>query len=151
MGKMLGDHFTKPLQGSMFSKYHAYIQGIPDDTGYLYMWWGEASEPFIPIPQYFFGCNAKYMGTIPCSNVWDTIPCSNGINIQDILRIQSGTDRDWENSLNNIYCEDILNKIDRVDDCVCVNGCVRYDSPMTSNTKPLVRYANVVWGMMRKQ
>ena len=32
MGKMLGDHFMKPLQGSMFSKFRAEIQGIPDDT-----------------------------------------------------------------------------------------------------------------------
>ena len=60
------------------------------------------------------------------------------------LRIQSGTDGDWENILKNIYCENSRNKIDRVDDCVCLNGCVRYDSPMTSNNKPLVRYANVV-------
>ena len=27
MRKMLGDHFIKPLQGSMFSKYQAYIKG----------------------------------------------------------------------------------------------------------------------------
>ena len=75
------------------------------------------------------------MGTISCSNVWDTILCSNGINIQGILRIQLGTDGDWENILENIYFDNSLNKIDRVE---------RYDSQMTSNTKPLVRYANVV-------
>ena len=73
MGKMLGDHFMKYLQGSMFSKFHTYIQWIPDDTGYLDMCWGKANEPVIPTPQDFFGCNSKYMGTIPCSNGWDTI------------------------------------------------------------------------------
>ena len=84
------------------------------------------------------------MGTILCSNVWDKIPCSNGINRKGILRIQSMTDWDWDNSIKNIYCENSLNKTDRVDDCVCVNGCERYDSPMTSNPKHLVRYSNVV-------
>ena len=117
---------------------------MPDDTGNLDMGWGEASEPIIPTPQEFVGCNAKYMGTIPYSNGWDTILCSNCINKQGILRIQSGTDRYWDNSLKNIYCENSLNKTDCLYYRVCVNGCVRYDSPMTSNTKLLVRYANVV-------
>ena len=31
MGKMLRDHFTKPLQGSMLLKLSAEIQWIPDD------------------------------------------------------------------------------------------------------------------------
>ena len=103
------------------------------------MGWGEASEPIIPTPQEFVGCNDKYMGTMPCSNVWDTIPCSNCINRQGILRIYTGTDEYWDNNLKNIYCENSLNKIDRVD----VNSCVRYDSSMTSNPKPLVIYTNV--------
>ena len=29
--KMLGDHFTKPLQGGLFSKFRAEIMNIPDD------------------------------------------------------------------------------------------------------------------------
>ena len=29
--KMLGDHFTKPLQGTLFKKFRAYIMNIPDD------------------------------------------------------------------------------------------------------------------------
>ena len=29
--KMLGDHFTKPLQGALFSKFRAEIMNIPDD------------------------------------------------------------------------------------------------------------------------
>ena len=59
MVKMLGDHSTKPLQAFMFRKYHAYIQLIPDYTGEFDMCWGEASEPVIPILQYFFGFNDK--------------------------------------------------------------------------------------------
>ena len=84
------------------------------------------------------------MGIILYSNVWDTIPCSKGINGQGILSIESGTDRDWDNSVKNIYCENSLNKIDRLHYRVFVNGWVGYDSPMTSNTKHLVRYSNVV-------
>jgi hypothetical protein len=30
--EILGDHFTKPLQGGMFMKFRAEIQGIPVDT-----------------------------------------------------------------------------------------------------------------------
>ena len=29
--KMLGDHFTKPLQGALFRKFRAEIMNIPDD------------------------------------------------------------------------------------------------------------------------
>ena len=47
--------------------------------------------------------------------------------MKGILRIKSGTDRDWENSLDNIYCGNSANKLDRVDDCVHVNGLVRYE------------------------
>ena len=54
------------------------------------MCWGEASEPVIPIPQEFVGCNVKYIRKLTCSN---------GINIKGILRIQSMTDGDWENIL----------------------------------------------------
>ena len=64
MGKMLGDQFTKPLQGSMFNKFRAQIQGIPYDTEDLDMSWGEAGEPVIPISQEFVGRNAKFMDTI---------------------------------------------------------------------------------------
>ena len=28
---MLGDHFTKPLQGALFSKFRSDIMNIPDD------------------------------------------------------------------------------------------------------------------------
>ena len=91
------------------------------------MSWGEAGEPLITRPQECFGRNAKYMGTIPCSNVWDMILCSSSINMKGISRIKSGTDRDWENSLDNIYCGNSANKLDRVDDCVHVNGLVRYE------------------------
>ena len=31
MEKMLGDHFTKPLQGALFRKFRAEIMNIPDD------------------------------------------------------------------------------------------------------------------------
>ena len=144
MGKLIGYHFTKPLQGSIYRKFRAEIQGISYDTGELYMSWGESGEPLIPRPQECVGRNAKYMGTIPCSNAWYMIPCSNGINRKGILRIKSGTDWDWENSLDNIYCGNSPNKIDRVDDRVHVNGLVRYGSPMTGNPKPRVSYAIVV-------
>ena len=75
----------------------------------------------------------------------DMIQYSNGINrmgmnpcskSQGILSTQSGTDRDWENSLKKIYHENSPKNIDHVDDCVHVNGCVRYDSPMIRNPKP---------------
>ena len=79
------------------------------------------------------------MGTITCSNgsnVWNMIPRSNRINRKGILRIQLGTDGDWENILNNIYCENSPDKLDCADDRVNVNGIVRYESPMTDNPKP---------------
>ena len=31
MEKMLGDHFTNPLQGALFRKFRAEIMNIPDD------------------------------------------------------------------------------------------------------------------------
>ena len=108
---------------------------------------GEAGDLFIPRKQDVFGRNGKYTGTRLCSNgsnLWDMIPCSNGINMQVNLRIQSGTDGNWENSLNNIHCGNIPNKTDHLDYRVHVNGCVRYDFPMTINTKTRVSYANVV-------
>ena len=80
-------------------------------------------------------------------NLWLEPVCSNR---RDILRIQSGTDRYWENSTNKFYHKNGLKIIDRVYDCVHVNVCVRYDSPMTGNSKPWVIYANVVWVLMRK-
>ena len=38
MGKMLGDYFTKPLKGSIFRKFRAEIQGIPEKLqgGWVY-------------------------------------------------------------------------------------------------------------------
>ena len=84
---------------------------------------------------------------IPCSkgsNVWYMSPCSNKSNIQGILRVQLGTDEDWENIPKNIHCDNSLQNIDRVYDCVHVNGCVRYDSSMTGNTKPRLIYDNIV-------
>ena len=38
--KMLGDHFTKPLQGALFSKFRAEIMNIPDDLdmGEIYVY-----------------------------------------------------------------------------------------------------------------
>ena len=82
--------------------------------------------------------------------MWYRSPCSNGSNRKGILRIQSGADRVWENIPKNIYHDNIPNTIDRVDDHVRVNGSVSYDSPMTSNPKHRVSFANIVRGMMRK-
>ena len=50
--------------------------------------------------------------------------CSNR---QGILRIQSGTDKDWVNILKKIYNENIPNNIDHVYDSIHVNGFVSYD------------------------
>ena len=74
------------------------------------------------------------MGTIPYINVWDTILCSNFINRKGILRIQSGTEGDWDNSQKNIYCENSLNKIYRLYYCVCVN--VSYSFKKVTNMRP---------------
>ena len=38
-GKILRDHFIKPLRGFMLIKLHAEIQGIPDDKGDSVMCW----------------------------------------------------------------------------------------------------------------
>ena len=62
---------------------------------------------------------------IPCSNgsnVWYMSPCSNKSNIHGILRVQSGTDEDWENIPKNIHCDNSLQNIDCVYYCVGVNG-----------------------------
>ena len=91
MGNMLGYHFTKPLQESLFSKFRAEIQGIPDGAWELDMFWGEYDEPVVLIPQECIRRDGKYMGTIPLSNGWG------------ILRIHSGTDGDWTDILNKIY------------------------------------------------
>ena len=40
MVNMLGDHFTKPLQGSLLRNSHEETQAIPDDIFELYMLWG---------------------------------------------------------------------------------------------------------------
>ena len=109
------------------------------------------------------GSNCKYMDKSPYSNGshdQDMIPYSIGSNRwrmnqcsnrQGILKIHSGTDGDWVNSLKKIYNENIPNNIDHVYYYFHVNGCVSYDSPMTRNPKPWVSYANIVWGLIRKQ
>ena len=61
-----------------------------------------------------------------------------------ILRIQSGADGVWENTLKNIYHDNIPKNVDHVYYCVCFNVRVSSDSPMTGNTKHRVRYANLV-------
>ena len=147
MGNMLVDHFVKPLQGLLFREFHEEIQGIPNYMGQLDMFWLVTGEPVIPIPQECVGCNGKYTGTILCnngSNVWYMIPFSNKSNRWVLLSIQFGTGGECDNIPKNIYCQNSLQNIDCVDDCVCDNGCVRYDSPMTSNQKTRVSYANVV-------
>ena len=80
------------------------------------------------------------MGKIPCSNRSagkDTILYITSIrrqdkklssNIRSILRIHSGTEDDRENILKNIYWKNISKNFDIVDDCVCLNGHIRYDS-----------------------
>ena len=83
--------------------------------------------------------------------MWYTIPFSDGSNRRNILRIQLGTDGVWQNSLKNIYCDNVPNTIDRVDDHVRVNGSVRYELSMTGNTKHRVSYANLFRGVTRKQ
>jgi hypothetical protein len=41
-GEMLADHFTKPLQGTLFRKFRAEIQGIPVDTNEIELGWDRA-------------------------------------------------------------------------------------------------------------
>ena len=69
IGKMLRDHFMKPLQGSLLRKLRADILGIPDDAGGSVMFWREAIEKVIPIPQECVGRKSKYTGMGPCSYV----------------------------------------------------------------------------------
>jgi hypothetical protein len=40
-GEMLADHFTKPLQGALFRKFRAEIQGIPHDTNEAELGWDQ--------------------------------------------------------------------------------------------------------------
>ena len=94
-----------------------------------------------------FGRNLKYTGKIPYSNRshgQDTIPYSDGSNrgcmfpcsnMQGILRIESRTFGDWDNSPKKIYHDNSPKNIDHVCDLIHVNGCVRYDSPITRNPK----------------
>jgi hypothetical protein len=42
--EMMGDHFTRQLQGSHFQKFRAKIQGIPNDTSAAMMGWDRAGE-----------------------------------------------------------------------------------------------------------
>ena len=109
------------------------------------------------------GLNYKYKRKIPYSNGihgQDTIPYSNvsnrlcmnpWSNRQGIWRIQSGTYTDWYNSLKNIYHKNSLKNIDHVYDCVHVNGCVRYESPMIGNLRTWVSHTNAVWRVIKKE
>ena len=51
MGKMLNNHFTKPLQGTDFHKLRSEIQGIPEDTLDTDLGWDIPDNKFIPITQ----------------------------------------------------------------------------------------------------
>ena len=48
---MIADHFTKPLQGTLFRKLRAQIQGIPDKSPEPDMAWRETESVVIPSPQ----------------------------------------------------------------------------------------------------
>jgi hypothetical protein len=50
-GEMLADHFTKPLQGALFRKFRAEIQGIPVDTNEAGLGWDRAEKAADPSPQ----------------------------------------------------------------------------------------------------
>ncbi len=47
-GEIVVDHFTKPLQGSLFPKFRAEIQGIDPSNPNSKWAWGGTSEPPIP-------------------------------------------------------------------------------------------------------
>ena len=49
---MLVDHFTKPLQGSVFQKLWVEIQGIPGDMVDADVFWDWPYEYVVPSPQY---------------------------------------------------------------------------------------------------
>ena len=51
MGKMLVEHFTKPSKGAAFRKFRSEIQGIPEDTPGIDLFWDRPEDTFIPIPQ----------------------------------------------------------------------------------------------------
>ena len=50
-GKMLADHFTKPLQGTAFRKFRAEIQGILEYNPDTDLGWDRPENTFIPITQ----------------------------------------------------------------------------------------------------
>jgi hypothetical protein len=54
---MIGDHFTKPLQGALFRKFQVEIQGIPFDTSDADLGWyhEQTSEAPVTIPQECIG------------------------------------------------------------------------------------------------
>ena len=135
-GKMLLYHFMNPLHSLLLMKFRTEIQGILYYTGELDMCFQEADESVVPIPQEWVGYDGKYTGTSPCSNRINgqgTSPCSNRWGI---LKIQSGSDRDLENSPKNNYD---------------VDYCARNYSPITGSPKPIISYSDVVQGVMRKQ
>jgi hypothetical protein len=46
---MLGDHFSKPLQGALFRKFRAEIQGIPVDTSVAALGWEHEPRSEAPV------------------------------------------------------------------------------------------------------
>jgi hypothetical protein len=46
---MLGDHFTKPLQGALFRNFRAEIQGIPVDTSDADLGWEHEPKSEAPV------------------------------------------------------------------------------------------------------
>ena len=59
---MFADHFTKPLQGTLFGKLRAQIHGIPDELPESKMAWGETNSAVIPSPQECAGKNIEQSG-----------------------------------------------------------------------------------------
>ena len=50
-GEILGDYFTKPLQGTVLRRFRSEIQGIPEDTPDTDLGWDIPVNTFIPIQQ----------------------------------------------------------------------------------------------------
>jgi hypothetical protein len=46
---MAGDHFTKPLQGTLFRKFRAEIQGIPIDASDAHLGWEHEPKGEAPV------------------------------------------------------------------------------------------------------
>jgi hypothetical protein len=56
---MLGDHFTKPLQGALFRKFKVEIEGIPVDTSDTDLGWYHEPQTEAPVirPHECFGAD----------------------------------------------------------------------------------------------